>query len=211
MKILKSNPKYKRFLLISLSLLVLTITSSELADWIACNVATSPPDARSCGVLVLGYPAESDGSSNDVQKIRVATGVRAYRAHICDRIVFSGAAVKNQIVEAKVMAQLAQGMGIQSSQIELESRARNTWENIKFSIPSLEKYDRILIASDSLHAQRGRRYLCKQRADLCEKTIVTVRYQLFDRFSAGEATPTGWKICSGCYELFAWGRDLLMF
>lgn len=203
LKIFKSNRKYKRFLLISLSLLVLTVTGSELADWVACNVATSPPDARSCGVLVLGYPAESDGSPNDVQKMRVATGVKAYHAYNCDRIVFSGAAVKNKIVEAKVMAQLAQGMGIKSTQIEVETQARNTWENIKFSIHLLEKYDRILIASDPLHAWRGRRYWCKQRADLCERTIVTVRYQLFDRL--------GWKICSGYYELFAWGRDLVMF
>jgi uncharacterized SAM-binding protein YcdF (DUF218 family) len=201
--ILKTKRKWQRILLSSLLLLVLTIAGSELADWIACNVATSPPDNRSCGVLVLGYPAESDGSTNDVQKMRVATGVRAYHLNNCDRIVFSGAAVKNQIVEAKVMAELAHGLGIQFSQIELETHAQNTWENIKFSIPSLEKYDRILIASDSLHAQRGRRYLCKQRTDLCGRTTVTARYQLFDRW--------GWKIGLGCYELFAWGRDLLMF
>jgi uncharacterized SAM-binding protein YcdF (DUF218 family) len=201
--ILKSNRKRQQFLLISLSPLILIIAVSELADWVACNVATSPPAAGSCGVLVLGYPSESNGSPNDVQKMRVATGVRAYQAHNCDRIVFSGAAVKNQIVEAKAMAQLAYGLGIQSSQIELETHARNTWENIKFSIPSLEKYDRILITSDSLHAQRGRRYLCKQRPNLCGRAIVSVRYQLFDRW--------WWKIGSGCYELFAWGRDLLMF
>jgi uncharacterized SAM-binding protein YcdF (DUF218 family) len=201
--ILKSNRKRQRFLLVSLSLLILIIASSELADWIACNVATSPPNTRSCGVLVLGYPSESDGSPNDVQRMRVETGVRAYRSNNCDRIVFSGAAVKNKIVEAKAMAQLAYELGIQSSQIELEIHARNTWENIKFSIPSLEKYDRILIASDSLHAWRGRRYLCKQRSDLCGQTTVSVRYQLFDRW--------WWKIGSGCYELFAWGRDLFMF
>jgi uncharacterized SAM-binding protein YcdF (DUF218 family) len=201
--ILKSNRKRQRFLLISLSPLILIIAGSELADWIACNVATSPPNARSCGVLVLGYPAENDGSPNQVQKTRVGTGVRAYRSNNCDRIVFSGAAVKNQIVEAKAMAQLAHNLGIQSSQIEVETHARNTWENIKFSLPFLEKYDRILIASDSLHAQRGRRYLCKQRSDLCERTTVSVRYQLLDRWWG--------KIGSGCYELFAWGRDLLMF
>ncbi len=201
--ILKLNRKLQRLLAGSFSLLVLIIASSELADWMACNIATSSPEGKSCAVLVLGYPAESDGSPNDVQKVRVAAGVRAYRSNNCDRIVFSGGAVKNQIVEAKAMAQLAYGLGIQSSQIELETHARNTWENIKFSIPSLAKYDRILIASDSLHAWRGRRYLCKQRPDLCRRTTVSVRYQLFDRW--------WWKIGSGCYELFAWGRDLLMF
>jgi uncharacterized SAM-binding protein YcdF (DUF218 family) len=201
--ILKLNCKQQRLIASSFFLLVLIIASSELADWMACNIATNSPDGRSCAVLVLGYPAESDGSPNDVQKVRVAAGVRAYRSNNCDRIVFSGGAVKNQIVEAKAMAQLARGFGIQPSQIELETQARNTWENIKFSIPLIGKYDRILIASDSLHAQRGRRYLCKQRADLCGRTFVTVRYQFVDRW--------WWKIGSGCYELFAWGRDILMF
>jgi hypothetical protein len=68
------------------------ISVGDVPMWlnIACNVETSPP-AGSCGVLVLGYPSESNGSPNDVQKMRVATGVRAYRSNNCDQIVFSGA------------------------------------------------------------------------------------------------------------------------
>jgi uncharacterized SAM-binding protein YcdF (DUF218 family) len=197
------NRKWQRLLRISLTLTIVTIACSEAADWIACNVATNPADGKSCVVLVLGYPANSDGTSNQVQQGRVATGVRSYRSNKCDRILFSGAAVKNHLVEAKTMAQLARGASIPSERIILETQARTTWENIKFSIPALTKFDRMLIASDSLHAQRGRRYLCKQRPDLCDRTFVTVAYRPFER--------SGWKLASACYELFAWGRDLLMF
>jgi uncharacterized SAM-binding protein YcdF (DUF218 family) len=201
--ILKWQRKWQRWLRLALVLMILTIGCSELADWVACNVATNPSKGKSCGVLVLGSPSHSDGTTNPVQEVRVAAGVRAHRDSKCDRIVFSGAAVKNQIVEAQTMAQLARGLGVKPDAIVLETHAQNTWENIKFSIPSLEKYHRILIASDSLHAQRGRRYLCKQRPNLCERTFVAVEYRPFERW--------WWKIASGCHELFAWGRDLIMF
>jgi vancomycin permeability regulator SanA len=195
--------KWKKPLGQALALLILTIACSELADWIACNLATNSASGKNCVVLVLGYPSNSDGTASQVQEMRVATGLRAYQSSNCDRLVFSGAAVKNQIVEAQTMAQIARRAGIPAVAISLETQARNTWENIKFSITSLAKSDRILIASDSLHAQRGRRYLCKQRLDLCERTFVAAEYQPFNR--------AWWKIGSSCYELFAWGRDLLMF
>jgi uncharacterized SAM-binding protein YcdF (DUF218 family) len=207
-QIFKWNRKWQRLLPISLALTISILIAGESADWIACNVATNPPLGKSCVVLVLGYPSHSDGTADRVQKMRVAAGVGAYRHYNCDRLVFSGAAVKNQIVEAQTMAQLARGSGVPSAKIGLETQARNTWENIKFSIPTLAKSDRILIASDSLHAQRGRRYLCKQRADLCNRTFVSVEYQPFDALSSERLYQRWWKTASAGYELFAWGRDL---
>ena len=192
--------KWQRLLRITVAVSISTIACSELADWIACNVATNLPQHKSCVVLVLGYPSHRDGTPDRVQEMRVAAGVDAYRHDRCDRLVFSGAAVKNHIVEAQTMAQLARGSGVKSDEIVLETQARTTWENIKFSIPTLAKSERILIASDSLHAHRGRRYLCKQRSDLCDRTFVRAEYRPFDR--------SWWKIASTGYELFAWGRDL---
>jgi vancomycin permeability regulator SanA len=195
--------KWQWWLRLAIVLTILTIGCSELADWFACNMATNSAPGTSCGVLVLGYPSHSDGTASPIQEMRVAIGVRAFHHSKCDRLVFSGAAVKNQIVEAQTMAQLARSMGVSPAAIVLETHAQNTWENIKFSIPVVEKYHRILIASDSLHAQRGRRYLCKQRPSLCERTFVGVTYQPFERW--------WWKIAAGCHELFAWGRDLILF
>jgi vancomycin permeability regulator SanA len=195
--------KWRRWLRLAIVLTILTIGCSEFADWVACNIATNSSPGKSCGVLVLGYPSRSDGTASPVQEMRVATGVRAFRNSKCDRLVFSGAAVENKIVEAQTMAQLAHGLGISPDAIVLETHAQNTWENIKLSIPLVEKYNRMLIASDSLHAHRGRRYLCKQRPNLCERTFVAVSYQPFERW--------WWKIAAGCHELFAWGRDLILF
>ena len=202
-QIFKWKRKYQRLLRLSLVIFISIFICSELADWIACNIASDPGRGKSCAVLVLGYPSSSDGKPDPVQEVRVAAGVRGYRHYNCDRLVFSGAAVQNQIVEAQTMAQLARDAGVRSDRIILETQARNTWENIKFSIPLLAQFDRILIVSDSLHAQRGRRYLCKQRSDLCDRTFVMVEYQLNGRW--------WWKILSASHALFAWGRDLLLF
>lgn len=192
----------QKWLRIVIVFVFLTISSSELADGIACKMAIDPPSGKSCEVLVLGYPSNNDGTASSVQEMRVTAGVRAFREHKCDRLIFSGAAVKNHIVEAHTMAQLAQRLGVPSDRIAVETQARTTWENIKFSISKLEKSDLILIVSDSLHAHRGRRYLCKQRPDLCDRSLIVVRYQPFDCW---------WKILSAGHELFAWVRDLVMF
>ncbi len=105
----------KRWIGFTLVLPIAIVSSSELADWVACHVATNSADLTSCGVLVLGYPSNDDGTANTIQAVRVATGVQAYREHHCDRLVFSGAAVKNRIVEAKTMARLAYSLGVKSN------------------------------------------------------------------------------------------------
>jgi uncharacterized SAM-binding protein YcdF (DUF218 family) len=194
---------WQQLLRLLLVLFISMMVCSELSDWIASSIAANPPKGKTCIVLVLGYPSKSDGTPDPVQELRVAAGVKAYRNYRCSQIVLSGAAVKNQIVEAVVMAKLARSRGVQPNHILMETQAQNTWENIKRSIPFLEKYDSILIASDSLHAQRGRRYLCKQRSDLCNRAFVTAEYRPLDHW--------WWKIATALNELFSWGRDILLF
>ncbi len=200
---MRSNFQQKRQLRIALMLLILTIVCSESFDWAASTMAANPPKGKTCTVLVLGYPSKNDGTPDPVQELRVSNGVKAYRNNSCSQIVFSGSAVANQIVEAATMAKLASRDGVPSNRIRMETQARNTWENIKRSMPFLEKYDSILIASDSLHAQRGRRYLCKQRPDLCDQAFVTAEYRPFDHW--------WWKIAIALNELFSWGRDIWLF
>jgi uncharacterized SAM-binding protein YcdF (DUF218 family) len=200
---MRRNFQWQQLLRLALVILILMIVCSESFDWFASTIAANPPRGKTCIVLVLGYPSKSDGTPDPVQELRVAAGVQAYRHNSCSQIVFSGAAVKNQIVEAETMAKLASRSGMQSNRILMETQARNTWENIKRSMPFLEKYDSILIASDSLHAQRGRRYLCKQRPDLCDQAFVTAEYRPLDHW--------WWKIATALNELFSWGRDVLLF
>jgi uncharacterized SAM-binding protein YcdF (DUF218 family) len=195
--------KYQKLLRFILVLLLLTIGCSELADWMASRFVAQPPSGKNCAILVLGYPSKSDGQPSSVQIARVSEGNNSYQQYHCGMIVFSGGAVKNQIVEAQIMSAIAKSLGVPSTRMILETKAQNTWENIKFSTSFVEKYDNILIVSDNLHAQRGRRYLCKQRPDLCDRTFVAVRYRPLYQWL--------WKIHAALYELFAAVRDLILF
>lgn len=176
---------------------------SEIICYTSSLLAPSPPKSRNCAVLVLGYPSKNDGTPSPVQELRVKLGVKTYRQNSCSIIVFSGSAVANKIIEAQTMFMLAVKLGVEPKKIIQETRARNTWENIKFSIPLVEKYNLLLIVSDSIHPYRGRRYLCKQRPDTCNRTFVVVSYEPFSLLL--------WKVAAVGHELFAWIRDFIFY
>lgn len=156
-----------------------------------------------CVVLVLGYPSRSDGTPHPVQSFRVATGVAVYRQHRCGKLVLSGGAVGNEHIEAETMATIARGLGVPEDGMVLERRARNTWENIGCSTPHLRDADRVFVVSDSLHAQRARRYACRQDASRCSSFV-----------AAGDNPPIeflGWKVLAAANELATRVRDLLIY
>ncbi len=175
---------------------------AEAVFWLGSTLAARPAVAGNCAVLVLGYPSDADGSPNATQRVRVAAGVDAWRSNHCERIVISGGAAHNASIEAEVMARLAAQDGVPAAQIAIESRARNTWENVEYSLPFLDGFEYLFIASDTIHAYRGRRYLCRQRPAWCDRVAVAPAYEPFAR--------PGWKIGAVLYELHAWIRDRLI-
>lgn len=120
-------------------------------------------DGKDCVVMVLGYPAEEDGSLHPAQRFRVETGVSLYRQQRCRQIIFSGGAIRNSHVEGRVMAAYARTLGVQESAVAVEPDSRTTWENLGCSAARLEKAERVFLVSDSLHARRAKRYACRQK------------------------------------------------
>jgi len=102
-----------------------------------------------------------------------------------------------------VMAQLAREAGVPAAQIATEDRAQNTWQNVEFSLPFLDGFEHLFVASDTLHAYRGKRYLCRQRPAWCGRVAVALAYEPFAR--------PWWKIGAVLYELHAWVRDRLAY
>lgn len=84
-------------------------------------------------LIVLGYPASSDGTPSPEQRERVLEAVREYKAGIAPHIIMTGAAAHNQYTEAKVMDQFAQSQGVPTSAIIEEPQALNTIQNIYYS------------------------------------------------------------------------------
>jgi hypothetical protein len=56
-----------------------------------------------------------------------------------------------------------------SGKVVLEEESRTTWENVVNAIPLVEDADRIV--SNSLHAQKARRYLHRLRPDLARRLV----------------------------------------
>ena len=84
-------------------------------------------------IIVLGAPANPDGTPSPEQRERTLEGLREYKAGVAPVIIFTGGPAHNQFVEAHVMATLALAQGVPPDAIIEEGRAQNTIQNIYYS------------------------------------------------------------------------------
>lgn len=108
-------------------------------------------------ILVLGNPANSDGSIGTVARSRVLEGIRQYQAGVAPRLLMSGGAVQNQFVEAQVMMQFARSQGIPASALFVEGESRNTIQNAYYSFQIMQEHDwsSVLVVSSPTHLRRA--------------------------------------------------------
>ncbi len=84
-------------------------------------------------IIVLGCPPSPDGTPTPELRERVLEGVREYKKGVSHKMIMTGAAVKNQFAEGRVMAELAEQNGVPASDIVEETQARDTIQNIYYS------------------------------------------------------------------------------
>src|SRR5580692_11731427 len=84
-------------------------------------------------IIVLGTPANLDGTPSPEQRERTLEGIREFKAGIAPHLIFTGAAARNQFVEAHTMATLALAQGVPPDAILEEGKAQNTVQNIFYS------------------------------------------------------------------------------
>lgn len=120
-------------------------------------------------VLVLGFRSSESGRINAVQRWRVRIAVRSV-GPACARFVFSGGTAHGGESEAALMARHAvEAHGVPEEHVVLEEQSRTTWENIAFSVPLVDDASSIVIASNTFHARRARRYLGTQAPELAAR------------------------------------------
>ena len=192
----------KKIMLAALCVVIFSLAATRAAFWLAAASAPGPSSVQGCAVLVLGYPTNADGTVSPVERFRVEAGVKVYREYQCGKLVLSGAAVRNEHVEAESMAKLAKSLGVPDESIVLERSARSTWENVGCTARLLPFKDRVLVVSDSLHAKRAVRYACRQDPRLCERFV-----------AAGVAPPADafWSDAAAANELRVFVRDFLFY
>ena len=108
-------------------------------------------------ILVLGNPANADGSIGAIARSRVLEGIRQYRAGVAPRLLMTGGAVQNKFVEAQVMRQFARSQGIPDSAVFAEGQSRNTIQNAYYSYKIMQEHDwnSALVVSSPSHLRRA--------------------------------------------------------
>jgi uncharacterized SAM-binding protein YcdF (DUF218 family) len=84
-------------------------------------------------IIVLGTPANPDGTPSPEERERTLEGIREFKAGIAPHLIFTGAAAHNQFVEAHTMATLALAQGVPPDAIIEEGQAQDTLQNIFYS------------------------------------------------------------------------------
>ena len=100
------------------------------------NEGSGPVDA----LLVLGTPADMDGSLTRMQRWRVDEAVREYNAGRASRILFSGGPTANRFVESAVMAGYARELGVPAGAILTEERSHTTVQNVSNSVALMQAH-----------------------------------------------------------------------
>jgi uncharacterized SAM-binding protein YcdF (DUF218 family) len=92
-------------------------------------------------IIVLGTPANLDGTPSPEQRERTLEGVREFKAGVASHLIFTGAAAHDQFVEAHTMATLALAQGVPPDAIIEEGQAQNTVQNIFYSQRIMAAHD----------------------------------------------------------------------
>ena len=107
-------------------------------------------------IIVLGTPANQDGTPSPEERERTLEGIREFKAGIAPHLIFTGAAAHNQFVEAHTMATLALAQGVPPDAILEEGQAQNTVQNIFYSqrIMAAHGWTSAEVVSSSSHLPR---------------------------------------------------------
>ncbi|HEY9848190.1 MAG TPA: YdcF family protein [Leptolyngbyaceae cyanobacterium] len=107
-------------------------------------------------IIVLGNPANSDGTAGSTAKQRVLKAVELFKSGYANQIIFTGAAVYNQYVEAEVMANLANSLGVANDFICQEKQAKNTYQNAFYSLEVMKKenWRSAIVVTSPYHLKR---------------------------------------------------------
>ncbi len=108
---------------------------------------------------------------------RVRAGLRSLDGAEA-RLILSGGPVGGQKPEAELMADYAREVRGYRGRLLVEPESRSTWENVRNVIPLIEDADRIKIVSHSLHAEKARAYLWRERPDLAARLVRGKDYRL---------------------------------
>lgn len=142
-------------------ILVFFVVTLSAALAVVINCSTIPAGNTSAThfdtIIVLGSPANPDGSPSPDERERVLEAVREYRRAVAPSIIMTGGPAHNRFVEAHVMAVFAINQDVPASAVIEERQARNTIQNIFYSseIMRSHQWHSAEVISSSAHLGRA--------------------------------------------------------
>jgi uncharacterized SAM-binding protein YcdF (DUF218 family) len=108
-------------------------------------------------ILVLGNPANDDGTIATVARSRVLEAIRQYRTGAAPRLLMTGGAVKNKFAEGDVMRQFAISQGVPADAVFAETQSRNTIQNAFYSYKIMQAHNwtSAMVVSSPTHIRRA--------------------------------------------------------
>ncbi|WP_323741614.1 ElyC/SanA/YdcF family protein [Curtobacterium sp. VKM Ac-2865] len=128
-------------------------------------------------IVVLGV-ANRGQRANLVNRWRARMALRSVPVGALTTIVTSGGAVRGPVPEATLVARHLRDVLLWRGPLVEETTSRSTWNNVANVIPELEDADWIMLVSNSLHAEKARVYLRRQRPDLADRLVRAADYRV---------------------------------
>ncbi|WP_158628702.1 YdcF family protein [Dyella choica] len=121
-------------------------------------------------IVVLGVGTSRVVATNEVGPTvfaggRLAEGYALYReckqtGNDCRLVVSGGDPFRYGVTEAKAYGDVLLGMGVDRSDLMLETRSMNTWQNAQFLQPMLKAYapQRVVLVTAAVHMRRSQQF-----------------------------------------------------
>lgn len=146
--------RYLAMICVAFTVVAVVLRRLALA-YVPAAPAVRPADV----VVVLGHPANRDGSPSLAMQEQVGLAAALYQAGLAPALLFTGGAVHNQHIEAQVMAGLAVQQGIPAAAIVTETQARDTFENVRYcrQIMQAHGWQDAIVVTTPYHVRRASR------------------------------------------------------
>lgn len=152
------------------------------AEWMHWGASTrrlgNPPSGPGRQAIVVLGCRNRGSRANYLNRYRVRVALRSVDPRSTETVlVFCGGGVASDVPEAELMLDYARaGRGYDGAYL-LDRHSRTTWENIANVVDLVAEFDTVKIASNSMHAEKARAYLWKQRPDVAERLVAARDYR----------------------------------
>lgn len=118
-------------------------------------------------IIVLGVSANRNNEPNVFLRQRLDKAIELLNYQHANRMILTGAAVSDEIPEAKIMQDYCLRKGVSADAILLESKARNTKDNAELSAELMRAYNlkSAIIVTSKHHIPRSRLHFSDHLVD----------------------------------------------